>query len=218
MSAPAPASTLAVELTPDEQHRLEEASTRRARNLDRRERWAEVLVGGGFVAAAGALLSIGAPAMPWGTLALLVVVFAVLARVRFDVGAGFTVPTQLILMPMVVLLPPQLVPAAAAAGFVLSGVPDALAGRIPPGRLALRLADSWFAVGPAAVMLLAGTEPGAIAAWWVYVAAVLAQLAADYGMSCLRDVIHGEADPRQQLLEARWGYTVHALLAPVRLL
>ncbi len=218
MSASAAASALAVELTPDEQQRLEQATVRRSRSLDRRERWAEVVVGGGFVAVAGALVVAVPPHAPWGTVAVLVACLAVLARVRFDVGAGFTVPTQLVFMPMLVLLPAGIVPAAAAAGFLLSGVPDVLARRVAPGRVALRVGDSWFAVGPALVLLLADARPGEIGPWWLYAAVVAAQLAADFAISCLRDVIHGEADPRQQLLEARWVYTVDALLSPVGLL
>jgi HD-GYP domain-containing protein (c-di-GMP phosphodiesterase class II) len=219
MSTTAPTSTLAVALTPGEQRRLEEATARRVRALDRRERWAEIVVGGGFAAVAAALVA-AAPAASesWGVVALLVGAFAVLAWVRFDVGAGFTVPTQLIFMPMLVLLPAGLVPAAVALGFVLSGVPDVVARRVPPGRLALRAGDSWFAVGPAVVLLLAGAAPGVIAPWWVYVAAIAAQLAGDFAMSWLRDLIHGEASARQLLAECRWVYAVDGLLAPVGLL
>jgi HD-GYP domain-containing protein (c-di-GMP phosphodiesterase class II) len=220
MSAFAPASTLAIELTPEEQQRLEEATARRARGLDRRERWAEIVVGGGFAALALALLG-AAPAssdLPWDVLVLLVGTFAVLARVRFDVGAGFTVPTQLIFVPMLVLLPAQTVPAAVAVGFLLSAVPDVVAGRIPAGRLALRVGDSWFAAGPALVLLLAGAEAGQTASGWVFAGAVTAQLAGDFVMSWLRDAIHGETSARQLLDEVRWVYAVDAMLAPVGLL
>jgi HD-GYP domain-containing protein (c-di-GMP phosphodiesterase class II) len=119
---------------------------------------------------------------------------------------------------MLVLLPAQTVPAAVAVGFLLSAVPDVVARRIPPGRLALRVGDSWFAAGPALVLLLAGAEAGQTASGWVYAGAVAAQLAGDFVMSWLRDAIHGEASARQLLDEVRWVYAVDAMLAPVGLL
>jgi len=121
-STTARATGLAVALSPDGQQRIEEATVRRSRSLARREIVAEGLVGGGFVVAASALAATGPSRadLPWGALALLVVCFAILARVRFDVGAGFTVPTQLLFVPMLFLLPAQIVPAAVALGFVLA--------------------------------------------------------------------------------------------------
>src|SRR4029079_17115164 len=89
------ATGLAVGLSPDGRQRIEEATVRRSRRLARGEIVAQGLVGGVFVVAASALAATGpSPVdLPWGALALLVVCFAILARVRFDVGAGFTVPT-----------------------------------------------------------------------------------------------------------------------------
>src|SRR3954454_10966980 len=199
MSTPASTSALAVTLTPAEQARLEHAAARRAQRLDRREKWAEILIGGGFVAAAAALLAAGpAPgALPWPVLGLLVAVFAVVARVRFDVGAGFTVPTQLVFMPMLTLLPAAVVAAAPGVAFLPSGLPDILRRRTPIARLALSAGDSWFAVGPALVLVAFGDTAGGASAWWVYAAAVAAQLTGDFAMSWLRELIHGGgASPR----------------------
>jgi HD-GYP domain-containing protein (c-di-GMP phosphodiesterase class II) len=220
-TATAGPSGLAVELSLDEQHRLAEASARRSRGLDRREVLAETLAGGGFLAASVALLTAGSPlgAIPWATVALLVVGFALLARVRFDVGAGFTVPTQLLFVPMLFLLPAEIVPAVVAVGFVLAGVPEVVRGRLPLGRLMLRLGDSWFSVGPAILLALHGGGGAQVADWWLYAAALAAQLAGDFAASWVRDAIHGGgASPREQLLEARWVYTVDALLSSVGLL
>jgi HD-GYP domain-containing protein (c-di-GMP phosphodiesterase class II) len=220
-TATAGPSGLAVELSLDEQHRLAEASARRSRSLDRREVLAETLAGGGFLAASVALLTAGSPlgAIPWATVALLVVGFALLARVRFDVGAGFTVPTQLLFVPMLFLLPAEIVPAVVAVGFVLAGVPEVVRGRLPLGRLMLRLGDSWFSVGPAILLALHGGGGAQVADWWLYAAALAAQLAGDFAASWVRDAIHGGgASPREQLLEARWVYTVDALLSSVGLL
>ena len=220
-STTARATGLAVALSPDGQQRIEEATVRRSRSLARREIVAEGLVGGGFVVAASALAATGPSRadLPWGALALLVVCFAILARVRFDVGAGFTVPTQLLFVPMLFLLPAQIVPAAVALGFVLAGVPDVVRRRLPPGRLALRLGDSWFSLGPAFLLALHGGGGARVADWWLYVAALVAQLAVDFVACWVRDTLHGDApSPREQLVEARWVYTVDALLTSVGLL
>ena len=220
-SFPATANAADVALSNDEQQRLEAATVRRSRTLDRRELLAETLVGGGFVAASAALLAVGpgAGSASWPTLAVLTVCFAVLARVRFDVGSGFTVPTQLLFVPMLFLLPAQIVPAAVALGFVLAGVPDVVRRRLPPGRLALRLGDSWFSLGPAFLLALHGGGGARVADWWLYVAALVAQLAFDFVACWVRDTLHGDApSPREQLVEARWVYTVDALLTSVGLL
>jgi HD-GYP domain-containing protein (c-di-GMP phosphodiesterase class II) len=220
-SATARSTGLAVALSPDGRQRIEEATVRRSRRLARREVVAEALVGGGFAVAAGGLAATGpAPAnVPWGAAALLVVCFAVLARVRFDVGAGFTVPTQLLYVPMLFLLPPQIVPVGVALGFVLAGVPDVVRRRLPAGRLAPRLGDSWFSLGPAVLLALHGGGGARIADWWLFVAALAAQVAVDFGAAWVRDMLHGDApSPREAFLEARWVYTVDALLTSVGLL
>ena len=143
----------------------------------------------GSVAAAAALAATGpAPAdLPWGAFALLVVCFALLARVRFDVGAGFTVPTQLLFVPMLFLLPAQIVPLAVAAGFVLAGAPEVIRGRLPAGRLALRLGDSWFSLGPALLLALHGGGDRARGGLVALRAALPAQLAVDFAASWARD-------------------------------
>src|SRR3954452_20168009 len=87
------------------------------------------------------------PDLPWGAIALLVICFAVLARVRFDVGAGFTVSTQLLFVPMLFQLPAQIVPVAVAAGFVLAG---AGGPSRPAARRAARAAARRLVVQPRA--------------------------------------------------------------------
>ena len=42
--------------------------------------------------------------------------YALVARIEFPVGAGYVVPTQLVLVPMLLVLPPAAVPAAVGIG------------------------------------------------------------------------------------------------------
>ncbi len=60
----------------------------------------------------------------------LVVLYALASRIRFAVGHGFTVPTQVVFVPMLFCLPVGTVPLLVAAGIVLGGLPDYLRG--PP--------------------------------------------------------------------------------------
>jgi diguanylate cyclase (GGDEF)-like protein len=138
---------------------LEESWGSRERRGSRRELTVEaaaaILFGG--VAAALLVFSGAVGAVRPGTACLLIGTYAVLARVEFPVGAGHVVPTQLVLVPMLVLLPPGAVPVAVAAGLVLSTLPDWARGRVAGRRVLSAIPDAWHAVGPVAVLLAAGS-------------------------------------------------------------
>src|SRR5215210_1845151 len=91
---------------------LAEARARARTRLGRRERLTATLLAGGFLAAAAAM----AAALPWNTpfdaatAALLVPALALVSRIEFEIGTGSVVPTQLVLVPMLLLLPAPVVP------------------------------------------------------------------------------------------------------------
>src|SRR5918997_4484965 len=60
--------------------------------------------------------------------AALLVTYALLARVKFPIGYGFTAPTQLVVVPMLFLVPLGVVPFLVAGGMLLSGLPDHIRG------------------------------------------------------------------------------------------
>ena len=142
---------------------LEDSWKGRQRRASRREMVTEVLAGGLFL---GVALPLALPALlnhridlSWAL--LLVALYAVVAGgVRFPIGAGYLVPTYVILVPMLLLLPPATVPLLAAVAWVLAqpGSPGGPPG--PAGARALfAVPNAWHALGPAAVlMLLAGTH------------------------------------------------------------
>ncbi|MBV9605615.1 MAG: diguanylate cyclase [Solirubrobacterales bacterium] len=66
-------------------------------------------------------------------------------------------PTQLVLVPMLLVLPPAAVPAAVGVGMALGNAVDCTFGRVPPRRVLSAVPDAWHAVGPAAVLLVAGS-------------------------------------------------------------
>jgi diguanylate cyclase (GGDEF)-like protein len=90
-------------------------------------------------------------------LALFIGVYALVGRIEFPVGVGYVVPTQLILMPMLLILPPAVIPAAVGAGMVAGNAVDWAFGRVAPRRVLSAVPDAWHAVGPAAVLLAAGS-------------------------------------------------------------
>src|SRR4029450_12889997 len=96
----------------EEAERVRLSYARAGSGLAASDRQAEAVAGGAFVLAAVALLLVG-PTGHAFSLAIAVSCVAALAvasRVSFDVGAGFTVPTQIAFVPMLLSLPPSLVP------------------------------------------------------------------------------------------------------------
>ena len=138
---------------------LDDSWEARGERPSRRELAAELAAGALFLAAAGGLLALpGATAgFSPAVAALLVAMYALVARVEFPVGAGHVVPTQLVLVPMLVLLPPATVPLLAVAGLMLGALWDLARWRSRPERLLFSVADGWHAIGPAAVLLAAGS-------------------------------------------------------------
>ena len=131
----------------------------RERRASERELIVEGAAAALFVAAAGALpaLSGGLAGLRPQVAALLIAVYALAGRIEFPVGAGYVVPTQLILVPMLLMLPPATVPVAVVIGLVSGNVVDWALGRVPPRRILSAVPDAWHAMGPAVVLLLAGS-------------------------------------------------------------
>jgi HD-GYP domain-containing protein (c-di-GMP phosphodiesterase class II) len=194
---------------------LEESRERQGRRLAPREWFVEAAMGGTFVAAAVGLL-IAAPSgrnFDWPVAVMAVVILAIASRVTFEVGSTYTVPLQLVLVPMFFVLPPQAVPLCVAAGLALGKLPEMLSGERPVSRLPMALGDSWFAVGPALVLAIAASGPPDGRDWPVYVLALVAQFGFDFAASSIRDQMYSGASMRDQLRECRWVYCVDLALA-----
>ena len=126
-------------------------------------------------------------------------------------------PTEIMFVPMLLLLPTPLVPLLVAAALVLSSTVAAIRGRITPSRIPFGVADAWFAIGPAAVLVLLGAQTPDWGDAPVYVAALAAQFACDGVVTVLRARRDG-ARVGEVLVELRQAYRFDALLAPVGLL
>ncbi len=91
-------------------------------------------------------------------LALTATTYLVAARVRFPVGSAWTAPTQLVFVPMLFMLPMPLVPLIVAGCSVLGLGPEMLRGRASATRVAARIGDSFYSLGPVLVLVVAGRQ------------------------------------------------------------
>jgi putative nucleotidyltransferase with HDIG domain len=197
---------------------LEDSRLRQGSGLTRRELAVEGLVGGGFAAAAVAL-AVLAPGSGFDASHAVVLALALAAAslVTFDVGSAYTMPLQLVFVPMLFVLPAPAVPLCVAAGLIIGKLPDVVAGRRRPSRVLMAVGDSWFAVGPALVFAIA--QPGAPDGRDVpvYLLALAAQLAGDLLAGVVRERLYGGLALRDQVRELRWIHLVDVLLSPVGL-
>jgi putative nucleotidyltransferase with HDIG domain len=196
------------------ERRIGEAYARRERRLDARERLAGMAFALAFLAAAALLAVTADAARPFALLLALAftALYAVAARVEFVIGDGRLVPTQVVFVPMLLLLPTPSVPLLVAAALVASSAMDAARGKAAPQRVILAVADAWFSLAPAAVLVLAHAQLPAWEHSGAYAAAFLAQLAFDAALTVAW--LHSFAALREVVVVWR----VDALLAPVGLL
>jgi HD-GYP domain-containing protein (c-di-GMP phosphodiesterase class II) len=185
-----------------------------------REVRTEIALGAGllaFVAALALLVPTDRSLSVAGALGF-VAVYAIAFRVPFEVGAGYTVPGQLVLVPMLLLAPPALVPLLVAAGVVVGRLPDIARGQ-HPSRLVFTLADAWHAAGPALVIALLAPGAPALRLWPVYLLALAAQACFDAGSGTLREWLPARGTrPRMHVRVFVYVFAVDALLAPMGLL
>jgi HD-GYP domain-containing protein (c-di-GMP phosphodiesterase class II) len=148
----------------------------------------------------------------------LLAAYTLLARVRFPIGYGFTIPTQVVLVPMLFLLPLGSVPLFVAAGMALGSLPEYVRGDRHPTRVLTAVADAWHSVGPVAVLAAAGVAAPSLGEWPVLVAALAAQLVVDNGVATLREWAGLGISPKLQPALFGWVTLVDVLLSPVGLL
>lgn len=200
---------------------LLEANRERVRErLGRRERIGEIAAGASFLVVAALMAAL----LPWDErlsplLALgLTIAYALASRIKFEFGTGYTVPTQLILVPMLFLLPTPIVPLVIALGNLLGEGPDYLRGARHPERAVMALGDGWHAVAPALVLVAAGATDPALADWPIYLLALAAQFGLDFAASAFREGFELGLPAGSSLRDQMWISAIDALLAPIGLL
>lgn len=173
-----------------------------------------------FLVVAGALMLLCPSDRPFDPLlaAALVASYAIAASIRVFFGGGSGVPTQLILVPMLFLMPSAAVPALVAAGLALAATFDVARGLAHRERVYSAIADSWHAVGPATVFYVAGEPSLDVTAWPVIAAALVAQSATDMVSATTREWLGRGIAPTLQLRVLASVHALDACLTPIGLL
>ncbi len=187
--------------------------------MEPRERRASALVGLPFVVVAVLLVVLELDEhVAAGDVVLFVLAAAVMGRLRFETGTGAALPTQLIFVPMLFVLPPAVIPLVVAGAAALAKLPEVVAGRLHPQRLLLVACDAWYAVGPVVIFLVAGIHSPDWSDWPKYLLALAAQFGFDLLSSSVSERLAYGVVPQLQLAVLREIWLVDALLSPIGLL
>src|SRR5919204_2435164 len=103
-----------------------EARARRARSMDARER-AVVAASAALYCVAALLIAVLVPSereVDVVVVGALLIGHAAVSRVRFEFGGGYVVPEQLVVVPLMLLGPLNLVPMLVALAGLLAVIPD----------------------------------------------------------------------------------------------
>jgi HD-GYP domain-containing protein (c-di-GMP phosphodiesterase class II) len=193
-----------------------EARERRARSMDARERT--------VIAASAALYCVAAVSIAllvpserdpsvWLIIAL-VIGHAIVSRVRFEFGGGYVVPEQLLVVPLMLLGPLNLVPILIAVAGCLAVVPDFARGSWSRDRWLSPMADSWSYLAP--VLILAAFAPGdaSLSEAPIYVLALIAQLGTDLLQTMVRNQLLDRVPVRELVSGFAGAARVELVLSP----
>jgi HD-GYP domain-containing protein (c-di-GMP phosphodiesterase class II) len=196
-----------------------EARERRARGMDARERAVVGVSAILFIAAAVAVALLIPSERDVDPLLIagLLVGHALVSRVRFEFGGGYVVPEQLVIVPMMLLVPLPLVPLLIGVAGTLAVIPDFMRGSWARDRWLSPIADCLPYFAP--VLILAALAPGEpeLNSVPVYLLALFALLATDF----VQTVIRNQLLDQVPLLELAKGFSgsarVELILSPVAL-
>jgi HD-GYP domain-containing protein (c-di-GMP phosphodiesterase class II) len=201
-----------------EAERLRVSLARRAQRLVSAERRTELAVGGAFLLGASALAVLAPPIghLELGLGLAYVLCAAAATQVRFDIRGGITVPIQVVFVPMLLAVPAALTPLLVLMAWALGMLPAVLTGRLAPSRLLTAPGNSWFALGPALVLVVAGDRhpighPGVLAL------ALAAQFGGDFLSNLLRERLRGGPTAGELAREVSRIYLMDLALSPVGL-
>ena len=212
--------TTAPDSDPALERLIVEARARMPNRMVRRERTVDVISAWLFLFAASAISLAFAPAreLDLGLAAVLVVAYALATRVEFAMGSGVAVPTQLIFVPMLFLLPTASVPLFVALALLLARLPEYLRGTVHIERAMLRIAEAEYALWPALILSATHTTSPELANWPILVAALVGQFSLDLVVTAVRELAARGIRPKLIVEEMRAVFLVDALLSPVGLM
>jgi HD-GYP domain-containing protein (c-di-GMP phosphodiesterase class II) len=209
-----PDFTLTMATPPEETLAVEES------RLTRAEIRAETVIAAGLLAAVAALFVLDPNAHDADPryFALSAILLTLSHGARIDLPYAWTSPVQLALVPTLFLLPAWLVPLAMMTAVVVARIPDVLHGNTAPARLLLSPGNTWFTVGPAAVLAAAGHPSPQETGLVVLLAMLAAQVGTDFVTSSIFQLLTRQIAFREQIQESLLVYGIDVALAPVGLL
>jgi HD-GYP domain-containing protein (c-di-GMP phosphodiesterase class II) len=192
------------------------ARARQARALARREVAARASLLLALVAGAGIIAASAhsRPAPDWWWYPVFAAAYAVLSGVQFEVGNGAALPTELVFVPMLFVLPPAAVPLVVASGLVVASLPAVLRRQLSVTRALSIPASAAFALGPAAVFAATGSPPADLRGGVVLLGALAAQFVCDFGAAALLERIGLGARPSDLLRPLGTTFAIDVLIAP----
>jgi putative nucleotidyltransferase with HDIG domain len=205
---------------PSVQRMLEESRVRQHQQLHGRERLVVLLSAAAFLGTAVpfAIFVPGGRSLDPAVAVVLVALYMLAARIEFHTGSGWAVPTQLVFVPMLFLLPVSSVPLFVAVALILFRLPEYLGGTLEAGRAVVRMQEAWYSIGPAAVLALAGAGEPTWSDWPIYLAALGAQFGTDFVSFSVREHFGYGFTISELLKGVSTIYLVDALLSPIGLL
>jgi HD-GYP domain-containing protein (c-di-GMP phosphodiesterase class II) len=203
----------------DEHAPIEAQRARQTAPLPRADRVLAAVLGGGFLAVAVPITVL----LPSERSPSVLVVFGLIAayaaafRLDFEVGAGFAIPTELVLVPMLFILPLGVVPICVAGAILLARMIDGARRALHVERTLLGVADAWHAFGPVVVLAAAGQTSPRLGHWPIYVAALMAQFLVDFAATSVRGRVALGIPAHEQLRSFSPVWLMDSALAPVGL-
>lgn len=188
----------------------------------RGDRGSGIILGSGALLAATAFAVLGPrpTTAELGTLLLLTVLFGLALRTEIVLPGGGAVPTQPILVGLLLTGPPSLAPAAVLIGLHLAEPEVLLRPGLGPGErvlgMVVRSHAAWSCLAPAAVLWAAGPPRPSLANFPLYLVAFATQVLVDGAVALIRAVTLSVA-PRTVLPGLAWTFCIDALLAPIGL-
>jgi HD-GYP domain-containing protein (c-di-GMP phosphodiesterase class II) len=194
-----------------------EARTRRASRMEPRERNVLVASASCFVVTA-AVIAVLLPSereVDWLVVLGLIAMYGLVERVRFEFGGSYGTAEQLVVVPILLLVPLPFVPVLIALANLVTTLPEIAHGTWHRERLTGRLADCWFCVPPVLVLALLAPGEVHIQNTWAYALAFVAQLGGDAAWTLIRDRLLDRI-PLHELVEGMVGTArVDAIFTPV---
>ena len=185
-----------------------------------RERGVVAALAVAYVAAAAAIVTFchwNRPVDPLVCVGL-VLLFALVCRVEFEIGTITAVATPLVLVPMLFLVPTPIIPILVPAAYMLEMLPEFIQRKKHLDRWVYAIADAWFAIGPVLVISLLADHRPQVSDWPVYALAFAAQIGVDTVATGVRESLVRGLHVRENLALMAWVSRVDAVLWPIGLL